>query len=102
MACLTTDAVFEGAGVGLVTGGAFRSEGLLGGQLGGRQSVRSLLPGLEQETMTGAARLAAEHGEARVGSGYSSKSFAELLGCPEPGQDSENHRQARVYALSAR
>jgi hypothetical protein len=53
--------------------------------------------------MTGAARLAAEHGEAGIGAGHS----AELLGgaCgdrSEPGQEGENRRQARVYALSPR
>lgn len=107
MACFATDAVFEGVGVGDVTGDAFRVEGLLGGQLGRRQSVRRPLPCLVQRAMAGAARLAAEHSEAWVGSGHSPGYFAELLGGPEgdrpePGQDSEKHYQARVYALSAR
>lgn len=97
MACFATDAVFEGAGVGGVAGDAFRVEALLEGQRGRRQSVRRLLPSLVQGAMTGAARLAAEHSEAWVGAGHS----AELLGGPEgdrpePGQDSENHYQARV------
>jgi len=107
MACFTTDAVFEGAGVGDVTGGTFRIEGLVERQLGRRESVRRRLPCFVQGTMTGATRLAAEHREARVGSGHSAGYFAPLLGCPEggrpkPGQNSENQCQTRVYAFSAR
>lgn len=107
MTCFAPYAVLEGAGVGGVTGGALRIEGLLEAQWGRRVSVRRLLPGFVQRAMTGATRLAAEHREARVGSGHSSGQFAPLLRGPEgdrpsSGQDGENHYQARVYAFSAR